>query len=106
MATRYSISVSEELGKQLDYFLEKNKKDFSTDSSFFQSLLNEFFNRSNKHYLSKAMLYLGYPFIILTILLKVAIQTKDITYQYISMLILGFLLAGLYLLVSKQRGRK
>ena len=105
MASRYSISLSDELGNQLDTFLKKHTSEYSTDSAFFQDLIENYLSPGNKHYLSLAMLYLGYPFIILTILLKVAAQTGDVTYHYISMLILGILLAGLYLLMSKNRGK-
>jgi len=106
MAVRYSISLPEALGNQLDVFLSKHKKEYTTDSSFFQELCDNYLNPGNKHYLSIAMLYLGYPFLILTILLKVAIDTGDILYHYISMLILGLLLAGLYLFITKNRGKR
>jgi hypothetical protein len=105
MATRYSISFSDELGKRLDYFLSKHRKQYDTDSSYFQMLVEHDLNPGSKHYINIFMLYVGYPVILLTVLLKAAIDTKSILYTYISMLICGLLLAGLYLFVTKNRGK-
>jgi len=106
MVERYSISLPDELGRRLNYFLNKHRKEYSTDSDFFREQVDRFLNPGNRHYLSIAMLYLGYPVIILTILLKAAIDTGSILYTYVSMLIISFLLSGLYLFVMKNRGKK
>ena len=106
MVERYSISLPDDLGKRLNLFISKHRKQYETDSAYFQELVDHDLNPGNRHYLSIAMLYLGYPVIILTILLKASIDTGNILYTYISMLIIGFLLAGLYLFVTKNRGKK
>lgn len=106
MATRYSISFSDELGKRLDFFLSKHRKQYDTDSAYFQELVDRDLNPGSKHYVNVFMLYLGYPVILLTVLLKAAIDTGSLMYTYLSMLICGLLLAGLYLFVTKNRGKK
>ena len=101
---RLSISLEDEKITRIDNFLHKNK-DYDGYADLFDYMVEDFFTPKKKEYLTIGMLYLGYPFIILTILLKAAAQTKDIFYNYISALITGLLLAGLYLFIRKQRGR-
>jgi hypothetical protein len=106
MAIRYSISISETLAKQIDTYVQKHKKEYDSSSSFFQKRADEYLNPGTKNYIPLMMLYLGYPIIILTILLKASIDTGNVIYNYISALISGFLLVGLYLFIDKQRGKK
>jgi predicted DNA-binding protein len=105
MVSRYSISVSDELGKRLDYFLSKHRREYDTVASYFQELIEHDLNPGNRYYINIFMLYLGYPVILLTVLFKAAVDTRSLIYTYISMLICGLLLAGLYLFVTKHRGK-
>jgi hypothetical protein len=102
---RLTISIDDVLLKRLDYFLSKNRS-YEGYSDFYQRRTDEFLNPDSKYYISIAMLYLGYPFIILTILLIAAADTHNVLYHYISSLIIGILLAGLYLMARKYHGRK
>jgi len=103
---RFSISLPDDLEKRVTYFLSKHSKDYDGPSELYQELTKNFLEPGNKYYLSLFMIYLGYPFILLTVLLKASIDTGNVMYTYVSCLISGLLLAGLYLLVQKQRGKK
>jgi hypothetical protein len=102
---RLSISIPDDMEKRVTVFLSRSKE-YDSVSEFYQKLTMEFLEPGSKHYLSLFMLYLGYPFIVLTILLKASADTGDILYNYVSSSIIGLLLAGLYLLVRKQRDKR
>jgi hypothetical protein len=102
---RITISIPDDLEKRVMYFLSKNKTNYDGPSELYQELTKNFLEPGNKYYLTLAMLYLGYPAILLTLLLRVSVQTGDVTYNYISALITGLLLAGLYWFASKNKGK-
>jgi len=102
---RLSISVDDTLINRIEYFLSKNK-DYDGVSDLVQRLLRSFFETSSKEQFKFFMVYLGYPLIIMTILLKLAAVTHDVLYNYLNSLIIGLLLAGLYLFIRKYRGKK
>ena len=106
MVERFSISLPDDLGKRLNLFLSKHRKEYDSDSAYFQMLVDHDLNPGNRHYLSIGMLYLGYPFIILTVLLKARLDTGNDLYSYVSVLICGLLLAGTYYFMTKNRGKK
>lgn len=63
--------------KQIEEYLNRTKK-FRTVSSFFQHLVDNFFNKSKGSLIKNFMLYTGYPLVIVVIMLYVARSTQNI----------------------------
>lgn len=78
--------------KQIEKYLNRTKK-FRTVSSFFQHLVDNFFNKSKGSLVKNFMLYTGYPLIIVVIMLYVARSTQNIES---ALLIEGYFLSILH----------
>jgi len=63
--------------KQIEEYLNRTKK-FRSVSSFFQHLVNNFFNKNKGSLVKNFMFYTGYPLIIVVIMLYVARSTQNI----------------------------
>lgn len=81
----------------------KHSKRFRREAEFFQFIVNDYFSRDTKKILKDFMAFIGYPIIIMTIMLYVSISTDNINknligrgiyYNDLAMLANGFFIVG------------
>lgn len=106
--TNVSISLYKSQIHKVEQFLRHTKK-YKSLASFFQFLVDDYFKTSNKGLLKDFMIYLGYPIILMTLMLYVAKSTDDVnqllinkgffysdlTYLSNMFFIIGFLFLGI-----------
>jgi hypothetical protein len=102
----------------------KHSKKFKTEAAFFQSMVDEYFKKDKKKVIGTFLMYLGYPMVIMSLMLYVATSTdtiniklmekgfffSDLTYLANTFFLIGFAfigitLASFYVLWSKIRER-
>lgn len=116
-----SISLYKNQVSRVEKFLNQSKK-FKSVASFFQYLVDDFFNK--KTGVKDFMLYLGYPMIFAGIMLYVAITTQNVNetllrhniisdlfiynqiYFVIGFAFIGIIIAGFALIWSKIKEGK
>ena len=114
-----NISLYESQINKVEQFLNHNKK-FKSVSAFFQELIDDFFRTDNRSIFKDFMIYLGYPVVLMSLMLYVAAATdsvnkilinkgffySDLTnlsnmFYIIGFLFLGITIASVYFLWSK-----
>lgn len=121
--TGVSITLYKSQVEQVEKFLNNSKK-YKSVASFFQHLVDNFFEKDKKARVKDFMLYMGYPMIFSAVMLYIAITSQKVNetllknliisdlilYSQIYLVIgfawLGILIAGFVFLIYKPKRNK
>jgi hypothetical protein len=100
---RPTISIYESQAKTINRYLNHHKE--LNVSKFFRKLIDEFFNRDKKTILKDFLIYVGYPFTIIFLLILYSRAVENIYIFWTSGIFFSLFMYSLYTFFKRLRER-